>query len=236
MELHLSFEEAIIQGSLYIVSTPIGNLGDITVRALHVLNEVDMIAAEDTRVTGILLKKYEIRKFQVSFNSFNQAKKIPELIDKLKSGKSIALVSDAGTPGINDPAYNLVKECISESIRVIPIPGASAFIAALVTSGLPGNRFVYEGFLPIKKGRQTRIAELAEEHRTLVFYESPHRIRKTVEQLLAVFGNRSCSMARELTKKFEEIYYGDLHELTDRLSSANIKGEIVLIVAGKTSV
>lgn len=224
--------EEIVAGALYIVSTPIGNLADISYRAIHILNHVNLIAAEDTRVTSRLLNHYEIKTKSIPYHSYNQKSQTPKLINKLKNQEIIALVSDAGTPGISDPAYDLVRACVQEKIRIIPIPGASAMLSALVVSGLPTNSFVFEGFLPLKKGRQTKLTELKDEKRTLVFYESPHRVLKTVTQFLEFFGNRQCVMGREITKKFEEFFRGTLEELKERLQSKKIKGEIVLVIEG----
>jgi len=224
--------EEIVPGALYLVSTPIGNLGDFSYRATHILKSVDLIAAEDTRVTSILLNHYEIHKKMIPFHSYNQRRQTPLLVKQLKEEKSVALVSDAGTPGISDPAYVLVQAALEHNIRIIPIPGASAFLAALTVSGLPINRFVFEGFLPVKKGRQTKINLLASEERTIVFYESPHRIQKTVKELNEKWGNRKCVMGREITKKFEEFFRGSLEELLSYLTQKSIKGEFVLIVEG----
>jgi 16S rRNA (cytidine1402-2'-O)-methyltransferase len=226
--------EKIFPGTLYLVSTPIGNLQDITLRALHILKSVDIIAAEDTRVTKILLNRYDIVKKLFSFHSHNQKFQLSKLLKCLKSDQSIALVSDAGTPGISDPAYTLVKACVEENINIIPIPGASALLAAIVASGLPINRFVFEGFLPLKKGRKTKIGELAEEKRTMVFFESPHRIQKTTTEFLTSWGDRDCVMGREITKIFEEFFRGKLSELIKHLNKKPTKGEIVLIVTGKS--
>ncbi len=228
----MSYQEELIAGALYIVSTPIGNLGDISYRAVHILKNVNLIAAEDTRITFRLLNHYDIPTKAMPYHSYNQKSQTPKLINKLRNGDTLALVSDAGTPGISDPAYELVKACVKEDIQIIPIPGASALLAALVVSGLPVNRFVFEGFLPLKKGRQTKLTELKDEKRTLVFYESPHRVLKTVSQFLKYFGNRQCLMGREITKKFEEFYRGNLEELLFHLESKKIKGEIVLVIAG----
>lgn len=228
----MSYQEELISGALYIVSTPIGNLGDISYRAVHILKNVDFIAAEDTRITSRLLNHYDIPTKSIPYHSYNQKSQTPKLIYKLKNQETIALVTDAGTPGISDPAYDLVRACVQEKIRIIPIPGASALLSALVVSGLPVNRFVFEGFLPLKKGRQTKLTELKDEKRTLVFYESPHRVLKTVKQFLEFFGNRQCQMGREITKKFEEFFRGTLQELITHLESKKIKGEIVLIVEG----
>lgn len=229
--------EEIVPGALYLVSTPIGNLGDFSYRAVHLLKSVDLIAAEDTRVTSILLRHYEIHKKMLSFHSYNQKRQTPQILKYLQENKSVALVSDAGTPGISDPAYTLVQAAIQHNIRIIPVPGASAFLAAIIVSGLPINRFVFEGFLPAKKGRKTKIEALALENRTVVFYESPHRILKTVHELNECWGNRQCVMGREITKKFEEFFRGGLAELSSYLSQKPVKGEIVLIVEGvpKTS-
>ena len=227
--------EEIISGALYLVSTPIGNLADISFRAVHILKNVDFIAAEDKRTTAILLKHYLIKKQMIPFHSYNQKKQTPQIIAKLKNNNSAALVSDAGTPGISDPAYELVKECVNQKIKIIPIPGASALLASLVVSGLPVNRFVFEGFLPLKKGRQKRIQELSQEKRTLVFYESPYRILKTVTQLHEIFGNRRAVLGREITKMFEEFLRGNLSDLMKHIEKKQLKGEIVLIVEGAGS-
>jgi 16S rRNA (cytidine1402-2'-O)-methyltransferase len=224
--------ESVEPGTLYIVSTPIGNLSDITFRAVHILKEVDLIAAEDTRLTSILLRHYEISTKTISFHSYNQNRQTPLVLNLLKEGKTIAIVSDAGTPGISDPAYMLVRAAIESDIRIVPIPGPSAFLATLVVSGLPANRFVFEGFLPLKKGRKTKIEQLTVEPRTLVFYESPHRIVRTVNELFNAWGDRQCVMGREITKKFEEFFRGPFSALANRLENNKPKGEIVLIVAG----
>ncbi len=225
--------ETIEKGALYLVSTPIGNLADITYRAVHVLNNVDLIAAEDTRNSSVLMKNYQIDTPLSSYHSYNLKKETRRLIEKLKHESTIALISDAGTPGISDPGFHLVQEAVKEKIRVIPIPGASAFLAALTASGLPNNRFVYEGFLPLKKGRKTRLKTLSEEERTIVFYESPHRIHRTVRELLETFGDRPCTMAREITKLYEEFLRGTLSALQKWIEERRVKGEIVLIVQGK---
>jgi 16S rRNA (cytidine1402-2'-O)-methyltransferase len=219
-------------GTLYVVSTPIGNLEDMTYRAVKVLSQVDLIAAEDTRTSGVLLKRYEIHKPMVSYYNYNEARRTPELIERLKAGASIALIADAGTPGISDPAYRIVHVALAENIPVVPIPGASAVLAALVVAGLPMERFVFEGFLPVKKGRSTRLRELKSEQRTMVFYESPHRLLRTLRDLQETFGNRPAAVARELTKKFEETRRGKLSELLDHFSRASIKGEFVIVLSG----
>jgi 16S rRNA (cytidine1402-2'-O)-methyltransferase len=228
--------EEIAPGALYLVSTPIGNLGDISYRAVHILKSVDIIAAEDTRVTSVLLRHYDIQKKMLSFHSYNQKRQTPQIIKLLQDNKSVALVSDAGTPGISDPAYMLVQAALQSSIRMIPIPGASALLAALIVSGLPVNRFVFEGFLPVKKGRKTKIENLAVEERTIIFYESPHRILKTVKELYENWGDRQCVMGREITKKFEEFFRGGLADLLSFLNQKQVKGEIVLIVDGAPKV
>jgi 16S rRNA (cytidine1402-2'-O)-methyltransferase len=225
--------EEIVPGALYIVSTPIGNLSDITYRAVHILSCVDLIAAEDTRTSKTLLNKYNINTRLSSFHSYNQKRQAPYLLDQLQSGISIALISDAGTPGISDPAYHLVQQCRERQIRVIPIPGASAFLSALVCSGLPTNKFVFEGFLPQKKGRQTRLRELANETRSIIIYESPYRICKTLQDCYTAFGDRQCTIAREITKKFEEFIHGLLSEAIVQYQSKKPKGEYVIIIAGK---
>lgn len=222
-----------IENALYLVATPIGNLADISYRAIHVLKSVDLIAAEDTRTSSNLLNHYSISTEMQSYHSHNIPLQTPRLVKKLQSGMSIALISDAGTPGISDPGYNLVNACKENGIRIIPIPGAAAFISALTASGLPTNRFVFEGFLPHKKGRKTRIDELKEEKRTIVLYESPHRIHKTLLQLAEVMGERNCVIAREITKLFEEFISGTVNELATGLADKNIKGEIVLVIEGK---
>jgi 16S rRNA (cytidine1402-2'-O)-methyltransferase len=224
--------EQIEPGALYLVSTPIGNLADITFRAVHILKHVDLIAAEDTRKTSILLRHYEITTKTTSFHSYNQDRQTPPLLKMLTNGKALAIVSDAGTPGISDPAYILVKAAMQNGIKIVPVPGPSAFLATLVVSGLPTNRFVFEGFLPLKKGRKTKIEQLAHEPRTLVFYESPHRILRTTKEFLNSWGDRQCVMGREITKKFEEFYRGPLSALVNRLEKQKPKGEIVLVVAG----
>ncbi len=224
--------EEIIPGALYLVSTPIGNLSDITYRAVRTLQAVDLIAAEDTRVTSILLRHYDIHKKMISFHSYNQKQQSHKMIDYLKNNYSIAMVSDAGTPGISDPAYTMVQAALENDIRIIPIPGASAFLASLIVSGLPVNRFVFEGFLPLKKGRKSKIENLVTETRTIVFYESPHRILRTSRELLAAMGDRRCVMGREITKIFEEFFRGQLSDLIKYLQNKPAKGEIVLIIEG----
>lgn len=218
-------------GCLYIVSTPIGNLEDITYRAVRILSEVDVIFAEDTRVTGRLLKHYEIENRMMSYYAHNASGRIPQILDMLQNGQNIAIVSDAGTPGISDPSERLVSAAAKKGINSIPVPGACAAIAGLVVSGLPTDRFVFEGFLPKKKGRHTRFKELSTEERTIVLYESPHRIQKTLEDIGMHMGNRYIVILRELTKRYEEIMRGNASELLQKLSSRKLKGEIVLLIA-----
>ncbi len=222
------------KGVLYIVSTPIGNLEDITRRSVELLKEVDLIAAEDTRRTRILLNHYDISTRLSSFHSYNQEKKGGRFIETLNEGKDLALVSDAGTPGISDPLYHLVQLALAEEIIVQALPGPSAVLAALTVSGLPMDRFVFEGFLPLKKKRQTRIKELAEEKRTIVIYESPHRIQKTLRELHEVLGNRKAAVARELTKMYEEVIRGTLQDLAATAEKKKWKGEITLVIAGSS--
>ena len=218
------------QGTIYIVSTPIGNLSDFTQRAIEVLSAVSLIAAEDTRRTRILLNRYEIQTPLASYNSYNKYKKGPLFMSRLKKGESIALVSDAGTPGISDPHYHLVQLAINEGVFVNAVPGPSALLAALTVSGLPMDKFVFEGFLPRKKGRATRLAKLAEEKRTLVIFESPNRIQKTLKDILTVFGNRQVAIARELTKIHEETIRGNLEDIGNQ--DRKWKGELTLVIEG----
>ncbi|KAA9357518.1 16S rRNA (cytidine(1402)-2'-O)-methyltransferase [Larkinella humicola] len=219
---------------LYLVPTPIGNLDDITLRAVNVLKSVDAILAEDTRTSGFLLKHLQISKPLHSYHIFNEHQTVQRVIAQLKAGKTLALVSDAGTPAISDPGFLLVRECIKHEIPVECLPGPTAFVPALVNSGLPADRFTFEGFLPHKKGRQTRLGELAEETRTMVFYESPHRLVKSLTQFAEVFGpDRQASVSRELTKLFEETVRGSLQEIITYFAEKTIKGELVIVVQGK---
>jgi 16S rRNA (cytidine1402-2'-O)-methyltransferase len=219
---------------LYLVPTPIGNLKDITLRAIEVLKEVDLILAEDTRNTSHLLNHYQITKPLSPYHQHNEHKIVQHLVRQLQEGKKMAVVTDAGTPGISDPAFLLVRECIKVGIKVECLPGATAFVPALVNSGIPTNRFVFEGFLPIKKGRQTLLKQLAEEERTMIFYESPMRLVKTLEEFSTYFGaERICSVSRELTKLFEENRRGTLSEVAAHFAEKTVKGEIVIVVAGK---
>jgi len=221
-------------GKLYLVPTPIGNLKDITLRAIEVLKEADLILAEDTRTSGKLLKHFDIESSLQSHHMHNEHKTVNAVIDKLKSGMTIALISDAGTPGISDPGFLLVRTCIENNIDVDCLPGATALIPALVNSGLPNDKFVFEGFLPVKKGRQTRLIHLAEEKRTMVFYESPHKLLKTLNQFCEYFGkDRQISVSRELTKFYEETVRGTTSNVLEHFSNKPPKGEIVIVVAGK---
>ena len=223
------------KSSLYLVPTPIGNLGDITIRALEILKSVDVILAEDTRTSGVLLKHYDIKKPLQSFHNFNEHKVVSSLLERIKNGETMALISDAGTPGISDPGFLIVRECVQAGIPVECLPGATAFVPALVKSGLPTDRFVFEGFLPQKKGRQTMLKKLAEEERTMIFYESPYRLVKTLEQFKVYFGvDRKASVSRELTKLFEETVNGTLPEVIAHFMAKEVKGEIVIVVGGKS--
>ena len=218
---------------LYLVPTPIGNLGDITLRALDVLKEVDIVLAEDTRKSGFLLNHFKISKPIQSHHKFNEHRTLESLVQRLQGGTSMALITDAGTPGISDPGFLLVRACIEKGVQIETLPGPTALIPALVNSGLPSERFVFEGFLPQKKGRQKRITELSKETRTLVFYESPYRLVKTLIQFSKHFGpERKASVSRELTKVHEETIRGTLDELIQYFNEKSIKGEIVIIVEG----
>lgn len=219
---------------LYIVPTPIGNLKDMTFRAIEVLKEVDLILAEDTRTSGKLLKHFDIATPSQSHHMHNEHKTVEGLINKLKSGTTIAIISDAGTPAISDPGFLLTRACIENNIEVDCLPGATAFVPALVNSGLPNDKFVFEGFLPVKKGRQTRLLTLAEETRTIIFYESPHKLLKTLANFCEYFGDdRQVSVSRELTKLYEETIRGTAKEVLDHYKYKPPKGEIVIVVAGK---
>jgi 16S rRNA (cytidine1402-2'-O)-methyltransferase len=223
-----------VGGLLYIVPTPIGNLADITFRAVDILKSVDLILAEDTRTSSVLLNHYQIQKPISPYHQHNEHKIVQHLADQLQAGKTIALLTDAGTPGISDPAFLLVRECVKHNIKVECLPGATAFVPALVNSGLPINSFCFEGFLPLKKGRQTMLKKLVEEERTMVFYESPMRLVKTLHNFIEYFGaERQCCVSRELTKKFEENKRGSLQEVHDYFNDKPVKGEIVIVVAGK---
>jgi 16S rRNA (cytidine1402-2'-O)-methyltransferase len=218
---------------LYVVPTPIGNLEDMTFRAIKVLQSADLILAEDTRTSGFLLKHFEIKTPMQSHHKFNEHKTVENVVQRIKNGQTVALISDAGTPAISDPGFLVVRQCIENGIDVECLPGATAFVPALVASGLPNDRFCFEGFLPQKKGRQTRLRELSTEKRTMIFYESPFRLVKTLTQLAEVVGNeRKASVSREISKLFEETKRGNLVELAQYFTEHNPKGEIVVIVAG----
>ncbi len=219
-------------GKLYLVPTPIGNLGDITFRAVEILKSVDLILAEDTRTSGVLLKHYQISTPVQSFHAHNEHKKVQQVMDLLQGGKSIAQISDAGTPGISDPGFLLVREALSVEVEVESLPGATAFVPALIKSGFSCERFIFEGFLPHKKGRQSRINALKDESRTIIFYESPHRLLKTLDQLLEILGDRRISISRELTKKFEETVTGAISHVRQHFAEKTIKGEFVIVLEG----
>lgn len=220
-------------GILYIVPTPVGNMEDMTFRAIRVLKEADLILAEDTRTSGILLKHYDIQNHLVSHHKFNEHGTSANIVERLRGGATVALISDAGTPGISDPGFYLVREAVRAGIEVQCLPGATAFVPALVSSGLPCDRFAFEGFLPPKKGRQTKLESLREEQRTMIFYESPYRLLKTLQQLAEVFGaERQASVCREISKLHEESVRGSLKELVAHFTETEPRGEIVLIVAG----
>lgn len=219
---------------LYLIPTPIGNLADMTFRAVDILKSVDLILAEDTRTSAVLLNHYQVQKPITPYHQHNEHKILTHLTEQLAGGKTMALLTDAGTPGISDPAFLLVRECIKNNIRVECLPGATAFVPALVNSGLPTNSFCFEGFLPLKKGRQTMMKKLADEERTMVFYESPMRLLKTLNDFIQYFGaDRQCCVSRELTKKFEENARGTLLEVHDHFNAKTVKGEIVIVVNGK---
>ncbi|MGW9684478.1 16S rRNA (cytidine(1402)-2'-O)-methyltransferase [Flagellimonas sp. 2504JD1-5] len=221
-------------GKLYLVPTPIGNLEDITLRAIKVLKEVDLILAEDTRTSGKLLKHFDIPTPLQSHHMHNEHKQLDATVQKLKGGATLALISDAGTPAISDPGFLLTRACVQNGIEVECLPGATAFVPALVNSGLPNDRFVFEGFLPVKKGRQTRLQMLAEESRTMVFYESPHKLIKTLTQFSEYFGaDRPVSVSRELTKMYEETVRGTVAEVLEHFTAKPPKGEFVIVVGGK---
>jgi 16S rRNA (cytidine1402-2'-O)-methyltransferase len=221
-------------GKLYIIPTPVGNLEDMTFRAIRLLREAGLILAEDTRTTGILLKHFDIQNKMQSYHKFNEHKAVSHIVERLNAGENIALVSDAGTPGISDPGFLVVRECVKAGIEVECLPGATAFVPALVASGIPSDRFCFEGFLPQKKGRMTRLKILAEEPRTIVFYESPHRVVKTLTQLAEYFGEeRYAATCREISKVYEEVRRGTLTELISHFSVNEPRGEFVIVVSGK---
>ncbi len=219
---------------LYIVPTPIGNLADMTFRAIDILKSVDLILAEDTRTSAVLLNHYQIQKPISPYHQHNEHKIVTHLTEQMQAGKTIALLTDAGTPGISDPAFLLVRECVKQDVKVECLPGATAFVPALINSGLPCNSFCFEGFIPLKKGRQTFLKKIAEEERTMLFYESPMRLVKTLKDFIQYFGaDRQCCVSRELTKKFEENKRGSLQEVHNYFNAKTVKGEIVIVVQGK---
>lgn len=222
-----------VKGKIYLVPTPIGNMGDITRRALEVLGEVDLVACEDTRHSGNLLKKFHLKKKLISYHDFNEAARARQLIAKILDGVSVAVITDGGSPGISDPAYRIVRTAIDNDVEIVPLPGATAIIPALTASGLPTDRFFFEGFLPPKTAaRKKRLERLKELRHTIVFYESPHRIEKTLQDVAQVLGDREICLAREISKKFEEFLRGTATDILEQVSKRSIKGEIVLIVAG----
>lgn len=221
---------------LYLVPTPVGNLEDITLRAIRILKEADTVLAEDTRVSGNLMRHLGIDKRLQSYHMHNEHKIVADIVNRISAGETIALITDAGTPGISDPGFLLVRECIKQGIKVETLPGPTAFVPALVNSGLPADRFTFEGFLPQKKGRATRLEKLREEERTMIFYESPYRLVKSLDQFINVFGpERSACVSREISKMFEENYHGSLLKCKEHFSAKTVKGEIVIVVAGKNS-
>lgn len=221
-------------GKLYVVPTPVGNMEDMTFRAIHVLKEADLILAEDTRTSGILLKHYEIKNAMQSHHKFNEHQTVESIVNRIKGGQTVALISDAGTPGISDPGFLVVRECVRNGIEVQCLPGATAFVPALVSSGLPDERFCFEGFLPQKKGRMTRLNALKDETRTMIFYESPYRLLKTLTQFAEVFGaERPVSVCREISKIHEESVRGTLQEVITHFTETEPRGEIVIILGGK---
>lgn len=220
-------------GKLYVVPTPVGNLEDMTFRAIRILKEVDFILAEDTRTSGILLKHFEIKNLMMSHHKFNEHKTVENVINRIRAGETAALISDAGTPGISDPGFLVVRECVRNGVEVECLPGATAFVPALVASGLPNDRFCFEGFLPQKKGRMTKLKALADESRTMIFYESPHRLLKTLTQFAEYFGmERQATVSREISKLHEETVRGSLNELIEHFTRIDPRGEIVIIIAG----
>lgn len=221
-------------GKLYVVPTPVGNLEDMTLRAIRILKEADLILAEDTRTSGILLKHFEIKNAMQSHHKFNEHQTVENVVKRMKAGETVALISDAGTPGISDPGFLIVRECIRNGVEVQCLPGATAFVPALVSSGLPDERFCFEGFLPQKKGRVTRLTQLQNEMRTMIFYESPYRLLKTLTQFMEYFGaERQVSVCREISKVHEESVRGTLTEVVEHFTKTEPRGEIVIVLAGK---
>ncbi len=221
-------------GKLYVVPTPVGNLEDMTFRAVRILKEADLILAEDTRTSGILLKHFEIKNAMQSHHKFNEHQTVESVVNRMKAGETVALISDAGTPGISDPGFLIVRECVRNGIEVQCLPGATAFVPALVSSGLPDERFCFEGFLPQKKGRVTRLTQLQNETRTMIFYESPYRLLKTLTQFMEYFGaERKVSVCREISKVHEESVRGTLSEVVEHFTKTEPRGEIVVVLAGK---
>lgn len=220
-------------GKLFVVATPIGNLSDITLRAIETLKSVDFIAAEDTRTSSILLNHFGITKPMISFHSHSGTGRTREIIEKISRGVSAALITDAGTPGVSDPGYTLVRDAVESGVEVVPVPGPTAFVAALSASGLRTDRFLFEGFLPLKKGRHAKLRLLSAETRTIVFYESPHRIEKTLRELSTYFGDRRCFVARELTKIHETFYRGTLSQILNLIDRSERRGEFVIVVEGE---
>jgi len=224
---------SLIAGKLYVVSTPIGNLGDMTYRGIETLKQADLIASEDTRHTLLLLKHYGINTKQLAYHDHNKIKITPRLISELQAGHNVAIVSDAGTPGISDPGFYLIRECIKNEIEVVPVPGASSVMAAIVVSGLPTDRFCFEGFLPRTSGKlKRRLTELKDDKQTLIFFESQHRLIKTLKAMVEILGDRKAFVGRELTKKFEQLYYHNISELLNIFEQTPPKGELVLVICG----
>ena len=221
------------EGRLYLIATPIGNLGDISARALEVLEQVDLVACEDTRTSGRLLKHFDLKKKLISYHDFNESSRAGQLLELLKQGQSVGVITDAGSPGISDPAYRVVRTALENNIEIIALPGPTALIPALTASGLPTDRFFFEGFLPPKSGgRARRLESVKDFEHTLVFYESPHRIQKSLQAMLEILGDRPACLAREISKKFEEFIRGNLSDILEQVTERKIKGEIVIIVAG----
>lgn len=221
------------KGQLYLIPTPIGNLGDMTIRARAILEQVDLVACEDTRVSGLLLKNLGLKKKLISYHDFNESRRAGQLLELLKEGQSIGVITDAGSPGISDPAYRVVRSALENNVNIVALPGPTALIPAISASGLPTDRFFFEGFLPPKSGvRQKHLEKIKNLEHTLVFYESPHRVHKTLEAMQDILGDRPACLAREISKKFEEYIRGRISEIRARIEKKNVKGEIVLVVAG----